>query len=307
VYRLYGALVTLSLIWGLSFVFIKVLVGPAGVWGVVFLRCLFGALVLLPFLLMKGRSQWRSLPWRTLLFVGVFNAGVPWGLIALSETEIHSSTASILNATTPIWTSLMGVWFYEVQPSKKQWIGIFTGFFGILFLMEFQVSELFTTQFIGVGTMLLAAMCYGFASQHTRRHLKDVDVLMISTATLVIGCVIGLIGVLFTGGFSVAAMIRPEPLAALIGLGVFGSGVAYLLNFYMIKQESAEFAVNVTYLVPVTAVVWGAVLLGEPISLHQIIGLLVIFLGVYLSTRKGKATPIATHLSTTWTASKVDK
>lgn len=155
-----GMWVTLSLIWGLSFVFIKVLVEPVGVWGVVFLRCLFGALVLFPFLLMKERSG--STPLRTLLLVGVFNAGVPWGLIALSETEIHSSTASILTTTTPIWTSLMGVLFYAVQPSKKHWIEIFTGFFGILILMEFQVGELFTTHFIAVGTMLLAAMCYGF-------------------------------------------------------------------------------------------------------------------------------------------------
>lgn len=282
--RLYGALVTLSLIWGMSFVFIKYLLESAGVWGVVFLRCLAGAVVLLPLLLYRGLPSFRSVPWGSLILVGVLNAGLPWGLIAWSETQIHSNTASILNATTPIWTSLIGVAVYSVILTKRQWIGIMTGFIGILILMDFRVADLFNDHFVGIGTMLVAAMCYGFATQYTKRFLSGVDVLLTATVTLVTGAVVGLIGMAWTRGFAPDALLDVKTIIALLGLGALGSGIAYLLYFYMIKAGGAQFAVNVTYLVPLTAMVWGAVLLHEPLSPNMIIGLLVIFVGIYLST-----------------------
>jgi drug/metabolite transporter (DMT)-like permease len=287
-FRLYGALILLSLIWGLSFVFIKYLLEPSGVWGVVFLRCLAGVAVLIPLLLYRGVPPLRSIPWGPLVLVGVLNAGLPWGLISWSETQIHSNTASILNATTPIWTSLIGVVAYSVVLTKRQWIGIATGFVGILILMDFRVADLFREHFVGIGTMLVAAMCYGFASQYTKRFLSDVDVLLTATVTLVTGVGVGLIGMAFTRGVSLDALWNLKSAFALIGLGVFGSGIAYLLFFYMITAGGAQFAVNVTYLVPLTAIIWGAVLLHEPLSPHMVIGLLVIFAGIYLSTAQTK-------------------
>ncbi|WP_335342441.1 DMT family transporter [Polycladomyces zharkentensis] len=286
--RLYGALVLLSLIWGLSFVFIKYLLEPAGVWGVVFLRCLTGVAVLIPLLLYRGWPPFRSVPWGSLVLVGVLNAGLPWGLIAWSETQIHSNTASILNATTPIWTSLIGVVAYSVMLTKRQWIGIVAGFVGIVILMDFQVADLFREHFVGIGTMLVATICYGFASHHTKRFLSDVDVLLTATVTLVTGVVVGLIGMAFTRGISLEALWNVRFAFALVGLGVFGSGIAYLLFFYMITAGGAQFAVNVTYLVPLTAIIWGAVLLHEPLSPRMMIGLFVIFAGIYLSTTNTK-------------------
>jgi drug/metabolite transporter (DMT)-like permease len=80
-----------------------------------------------------------------------------------------------------------------------------------------------------------------------------------------------------------------EILLSLIGLGVFGSGFAYLLYYYMVKEGSAEFASLVTYLVPITAMIWGSLLLGEKITPHMLFGLILIFSGVYLSSYKTKA------------------
>ena len=123
--RLYTALIGLSMIWGMSFVFIKWLVEPAGVWGTVFLRCLAGALVLLPIFFMQRKKEGKKkLPLWKLLVVGTGNAALPWTLIALSETQINSNTASILNATTPIWTGLIGFLFFAVVLTGYQWIGI---------------------------------------------------------------------------------------------------------------------------------------------------------------------------------------
>jgi drug/metabolite transporter (DMT)-like permease len=286
--RLYSALIGLSLIWGLSFVFIKWLLEPAGVWGVVFIRCLAGATILLPILCWKHRQNLKNLPIKSLIVVGIFNAGLPWGLIALSETQVNSNIASVLNATTPIWTGLIGLFVYHVVLSKWQWIGIVFGFIGILILIDINLGKLAGNHFIGIGTMILAAVSYGFASQYTKRHLGEVGVVITTLFTLLVGAVVGLIGMIVTEPADFTALLSLKPALAIVGLGCFGSGIGNLLYFYMMKKGSPEFATTVTYLIPVSAMVWGYVLLGEPVTSNLFIGLLVIAVGVYLSTRKPK-------------------
>ncbi|MFG6149870.1 DMT family transporter [Halobacillus sp. B23F22_1] len=287
--KLYSALIGLSFIWGLSFVFIKWLLDPIGVWGTVFFRCLAGALVLLPFLWIKRKELKGSLPWKAMFFVGVFNAGLPWGLIAWSETEIHSSTAAVMNTLTPICTGLVGFMCFSVLLKRRQWIGIVLGFVGILVLMEFDFFALFSESFIGIGTMILAAISYGVASQFTKRHLQETSILIVTTFSLLVAALFGLGGMMMTNSLSVIneeVLRRPLVWLSIIGLGCFGSGFAHLLFYYMVKNGSAEFATSVTYIIPITAMVWGYVLLDEPITKNIILGLVLIFAGVYLATRK---------------------
>ncbi|MFD2925019.1 DMT family transporter [Halobacillus naozhouensis] len=289
--RLYSALIGLSLIWGMSFVFIKWLLEPAGPWGTVFLRCFAAVVILLPFLWMKRDKITKPIPWKPMLIVGVFNAGLPWGLIALSETQINSSTAAVLNALTPICTGLVGFLFFSILLKKRQWLGIGLGFAGILVLMEFNVGQLFHESFVGIGTMVLTTISYGFATQYTKKHLQSTSVLLLTTCSLAAGALVGFVGTIFTGttaGLKPALLTDPLILFAIVGLGCFGSGIAHLIFYYIIKNSSAEFATSVTYLVPITAMIWGYVLLDEPITKNLAIGLLIIFAGVYLATRKPK-------------------
>ncbi|HET7657168.1 MAG TPA: EamA family transporter [Bacillales bacterium] len=284
--RPYLTLVGLSLIWGTSFLFIKILVETTEPINVVFLRCLLGAAPLYGILLFRlPKMKVSRLPWFPLLVVGVINAAIPWTLISLSELSIRSSTAAVLNATTPLWTSLFGFALFSVWLSKKQWIGIIVGFVGILILMNFDVASFFNENFIGVGTMVIAAICYGISFQIVKRYLDGVPVLIISAATLTVGFIATGVYSLFTYGFPTSVFLSWEPLSAIIGLGVFGSGLAYLMNFYLVHKAGAEFASFVTYLVPVSAMFWGWLILGEPLSTHLIIGLIFIFGGVYLSGR----------------------
>ncbi len=286
--RLYSALIGLSLIWGFSFVFIKWLIGPAGIWGTVFIRCLAGAVILVPVLIIKYREQLKDLPWKHLIMVGIFNAGLPWGLIALSETQIDSNIAATINATTPIWTAVIGFSLFHIKLIRRQWVGIFIGFIGILILTDFNIGQLVGENFIGIGTMVLAAISYGFASQYVKRHLGQVGVVIITTFSLLTGAAIGLIGMLLTKPVNPSELMMPLPLIAVVGLGCLGSGIAHLLFYYMMKKGSPEFATTVTYLIPATAAIWGYILLNETISSHLIAGLAVIFAGVFISTRKKK-------------------
>lgn len=287
--RLYGALISLSLIWGMSFLFIKILDSHIGPSNIVFLRCLFGALPLYILIVWKTQKEtWRGVPWGKIGIVGLMNAAIPWTLIALSETVIKSSTASTLNATTPIWASLIGFCFFSVRLSIRQWVGILIGFIGILILLGFDISDFLGDNFIGTGTMIVATLCYGFSSQFIKRFLGGVSVLVVAGGTLTVGMVVNGCLSIILNGFPTEAFQSWESIVSLIGLGVFGSGIAYVLSYYMIKEGSAEFSTFATYLAPVTAVLWGWLLLDEPLSTHLIIGLLIIFGGVYLSGKQAK-------------------
>ncbi|MDX5475585.1 MAG: DMT family transporter [Bacillaceae bacterium] len=291
--KLYSALIGLSLIWGLSFVFVETIIITAGVWGTVFLRCIAGAFILFPFLLLKIKKKEvrKELPWKALVIAGVFNAGLPWGLIALSQTQITSNTAAVLNALTPILTGLIGFMVFSILLNRQQWGGIFLGFVGILILMNFNVKELFSNNFIGIGTMILATTCYGFATHFTKRYLSKVNVVILSFVTLIVGATIAGIGMIISEPMAIVNVMNANDwklFISIFGLGCIGSGVAYLLYYYLINNGGAEFASTVTYLIPLTALFWGNVLLSEPVSKNLLLGLITIFLGVYLANRKSR-------------------
>jgi drug/metabolite transporter (DMT)-like permease len=285
--KLYAALFMLSLIWGTSFLFIKVLVIPIGAWGVVFGRCLFGALILI--VIVTVRKEWpvlKSVPLKMIILVSLFNNAIPWVLIALSETKISSSYASLINATTPIWTVIIGYAFYHNKLRLLQWFGIVLGFSGIVLLSGLRFSNIMDQSFVGLFTMLGATICYGLSTHLSKKHLKKVSILMISTSTLLVSTIISFFMVVMTNPRTFSMLIEPTIFFALIGLGVFGSGLAYILYYYCIQEGSPEFASLVTYMVPVTAMLWGSLILKEEIHYTMVVGFLIILSGVYLSSKK---------------------
>lgn len=293
--KLYSALFVLSLIWGMSFLFIKVLLGVFDPWQIVFIRCLLGILTILPlFLLSKQTVNWRSIPVKKLALVGVLNAGIPWGLIAWSETFLDSGYTAILNATTPIWTTMMGVFFFSIRMQWRQWIGVMVGFVGIILLMDVDAPGLAKNQLIlGIVLMLTATSCYGYSSQYAKKHLQDTTVWITASTTLLAGLLLSALMMGITGGWHLPDdAFHQNVVLSFIGLGVFGSGLAYLLYYYMISAGSAEFATLVTYLVPVSAVIWGSVLLNEKIHPIAFLGLVFIFAGVYLTGKKKRVNAI---------------
>jgi drug/metabolite transporter (DMT)-like permease len=266
--------------------FIKVLLEDLSPWQIVLYRSLFGlAALTIIYFAKKIKIKWREQPYGLLLFVGIMNAGIPWGLIALSERFLPSSLAAILNATTPLWATVIGVLLFGSKLRALQWTGIVIGFCGIITLSGFDGSGAGTVEVIyGVLLMLSGTFCYGYSSHFAKRHLQNAGIWVISMSTLFASLLTGLTGSALTG--DVLAPLHGTAIISLVGLGSFGGGIAYLLYYYLIQKGSAELATLVTYLVPVTAVVWGAALLEESVTLHTAAGLLLILAGIYLSTRK---------------------
>lgn len=293
--KLFSALIVLSMIWGTSFLFIKVLLVSMVPAAVVFGRCLFGSIILfLIVLFRKERIKIKKLPWLPLVLVGLTNNVLPWLLISTSETLLSSGMASIINATTPIWTLLIGFFLFSSILRKSQWIGIMIGFIGIYILSDFKWGELYSGNLMGILLMTGATFCYGIGSHLTKKYLVQLSVLETSFFTLIISTMISFLILLVSSPQSLSSFIKLTTVGPFIGLGALGSGVAYLLYYYLVKKGSPEFASLVTYLVPVSAVFWGTFLLKEKIHLSMIVGLLVIFFGVYISSNKPREKSPAT-------------
>lgn len=287
--KIFSALVGLSLIWGTSFLFIKVLLSSMGPEAVVFGRCLFGTIMLFFIVLIsKKKINLRKLPWSKLLLVALMNNALPWLLICSSETKLSSSMASVINATTPIWTLIIGFFFFSSTLRKSQWLGILVGFIGIFIISDFKMGDLYSGNIIGILLMTGATFCYGMGSHLTKKHLAKLSVVETSFFTLVISTVISFVMMLFLAPQSLPSLFTFSTVMPFIGLGALGSGVAYLLFYFLVKNGGPEFASLVTYLVPVSAIIWGAVLLKEEIHFSMLVGLLVIFSGVYISSLKPK-------------------
>lgn len=289
--RLYGALVLLSIIWGTSFLFIKLLLDDLPPAAVVFGRCFFGFISLMIFVVFaRKKINLKQLPWKILILVGFINNALPWLFICISETKISSGLASIMNATTPIWTLIIGGIFFQASLRKLQWIGITVGFAGIFILSDIKAGDFMSGSMLGMLFMIFAAICYGLGAQLTRKYLTELSTLEVSLFTMLSASIISFFFNIPTGLAPLKQMMAAEHLLAFLCLGTLGSGIAYLLYYYMVKEGSAEFASLVTYLVPASAILWGAFLLNEEVHVSMLLGLIVIFCGVYITSIKEKKT-----------------
>ncbi|MFB5759467.1 DMT family transporter [Paenibacillus medicaginis] len=288
---LYAALILLSLIWGGSFLFIKVLLQhDLGPWAIASVRSLFGLIfILLVMLVLRKPFSLKQVPWGGAVVVSLVNMALPWGLIAFSETRLTSSMASVLNATTPIWAMLVGLLFFRASFTRMQWTGMLVAFAGIIVLLDINPVTIISVDPVGFACMLAATLCYGIGTQLSRRLLGGLSMYQMTFATLA-GAAAGS-GLVAVFTEQAPDLTEPAVLGSFIGLGVLGSGVAYILFNYMVMKGSPEFATSVTYLVPASAMVWGYTLLGEHIGWNLLAGLVLILGGVFVANRKPGGNP----------------
>jgi drug/metabolite transporter (DMT)-like permease len=285
--RGYLALIALALIWGAAFLFIKLGIRDMSPATLVLSRCVLGALTI--GLIFAARRQTpfptgtraRLLPF---LVMAVFGSLIPWLAIAFGELSISSALASILNATTPLWTAVFAYWVTPAErPSRLNYLGVAIGFLGtgILIAPDLLGQPLRATT-IGTLAVAAAACSYAVSALVQRRRLRGVSPLQVGfwqlalTAPLAFAVALPTIGATHLHGSSIVAMLF---------LGVGGSGIGFLLYYFIMNTLGATRATTVTFLLPVTAVFWGATLLQEAITIPILAGMAVILLGVFLTSR----------------------
>ena len=287
----YAAFVALALIWGVSFLFIKLGVGDMGPTGLVLVRSVSGAVALVVLMRALRRPvfgpSWKS---RLLPFaiMAVINALLPWAAIAWGEERITSGLASILNATATLWTAILIFWIVPAErPTPINYLGVLIGISGVVILVLPDIaSHGLSGSFFGILAVLVAALSYALAALYQRTKMRGLSVYEQSAGQTVVTAALAIpiaLPALPTFHFN------PVSFAAVVALGVFGTGVAYLLFYYVMNSLGAVRATAVTLVVPVTAVFWGVVLLHESLSLPTVVGMLVILGGIVLTNLRRAA------------------
>ena len=286
--RGYLALVTLALIWGAAFFFIKIAIRDVSPATLVLSRAAFGAITIGVIFGMRRQTpvptgtRSRLLPF---LGMALFGSLIPWGAIAFGEESISSALASILNATTPLWTAVFAYWVTPTErPSGLNYLGVAIGFLGTgILIAPDLIGQPLRATTIGALAVAGAACSYAVAALLQRRRLRGVSPLQVGFWQLALTAPLALIVALPTIG---ATQLRLPSIGALLFLGVAGSGIGFLLYYFTMNTLGATRATTVTFLLPVTAVFWGASLLRESITIPILAGMVVILLGVFLTGQR---------------------
>jgi drug/metabolite transporter (DMT)-like permease len=285
----YLALAGLALIWGASFLLIKVAVKDMSPTVLLLLRSLSGLIALAVIVKATGRPLLGE-GWRTRLgsfaIMALTNALVPWVAIAWGEERISSGLASILNSTTTLWTAVLIYWAMPGErPSRVGYLGVIVGFAGVVILVLPDIlAHGVSGNFLGAMAVLVASLSYAANAIYQRRKMRNVSVYEISIGQLAATVVFAI--PLAAPSLS-HVHLDVTSMAAVIALGAGATGIAYLLYYYVMNTLGAVRAAGVTLLVPITAVFWGVILLHESLSLPIVIGMAVILGGTVLTNLKG--------------------
>ena len=258
--------VLLGLIWGSSFLFMRMTAQGFGSWSTAWLRVSVAWLTLLPFLLWQG--HWGSLRqhWKRILPMGVVNSGIPFICYAYAVMSISTGLSSILNSTTPLFGALIAWLWFKQGPSRSRGVGLLLGFAGATLLaltMPGGVSFKAGGSGWAVLACLLATTCYGLSTHYSQRYLNGVPTMAIAAGSQLGACLF-----LALPGVWLWPSVWPEDSAwwSLLMVGVVCTGLAYVLYFRLIAKVGASRTMTVTYLIPLFANLIGVVFLNEVIT-----------------------------------------
>ncbi|MGW1422823.1 DMT family transporter [Bradyrhizobium manausense] len=274
--RDWSLLALLSMLWGGSFFFNGAALRELPPLTLVFLRVVLGAAMLLPLLRMQGISFPRGMSgWKPFLVIGLLNNVIPFSLIVIGQIFIPSGLASVLNATTPLFTVLVMAAAREEALQARRVAGVALGLAGVIILRGWGI-ETRTGQGLGILLCLGGALSYGFAALAARRLLKDSPPLGTATFQLMAST---LMMALVAGVVEQPWRLPMPGLAtwlAVLGLAALSTALAYFVFFQILQRSGATNVMLVTLLIPVTAILLGWLVLGEPISMREIAGAIVI-------------------------------
>jgi drug/metabolite transporter (DMT)-like permease len=263
-------------LWGGSFFFIGVVIRELPPLTVVLLRVSLAALFLLPLLwIYRIRFPQGLSGWKPFFAIALFNNILPFSLIVVGQTHITSGLASIINATTPLFTILVMAAAGDEKLHTRRIAGVVTGLIGVIILhgqnLGFQSGE-----GIGILLCLMAAFSYGLAALYARRKLSDSPPLATATfQMLASSLMMAVIAAVFERPWQLP-MPGLTTWLAMIGLAALSTALAYIVFFQILRRSGSTNVMLVTLLIPVTAILLGYLVLGESVSLREMAGALVI-------------------------------
>ena len=279
-------LISLSLIWGSSFILIKkALVGlEADQLGS--LRIIFSSIIII-LIAWKRLSKITKLEWKWITISAFLGSFFPAFLFAFAEKEIDSAVASIINSIVPLNTVIIGMVLFNIQSTKRQIIGVLIGLAGTYMLIMSGIKLNPDQNYLYSGFVILCSFLYALNVNIIKKYLQHLSALTITVghfAVIIIPAVI----VFYFSDFDVNSLKNQETIDSVIYvliLAVFGTALAKILFNKLIKISSPVFASSVTYSMLIVSIFWGLVD-GEKFSIYQLIATIIIILGVLLTNKK---------------------
>lgn len=282
-------LITLSIIWGSSFILIKKSLEHFNPYEVGALRVLIAGILLLP-LAIKNIKKFPKKHLKWLILAAITGNFIPMFLFPIAETAVSSSIAGIVNSMMPIFVIIVGFLFWKFSTTKRQLIGVAISFLGAC-ILAFSGGEGGELKLIPIVLLLVATLGYAISMTTVKSKLSDIPAKILSAFVFSFVLIVpSLIALVIAGFFNDLQPNRD----LFIGLGfvsllsVFGTGLAMMLNYRLLNISTPLFASTVTLLMPVVAVIWG-ILDGETLTPMQFVGAFVILAGlIFLRAKVGK-------------------
>jgi drug/metabolite transporter (DMT)-like permease len=270
----------LGLVWGSSFLFISLGLETLTPTGIAFWRTAIGAVTLLAVVLVMRIKMVRGwLTWFKIWIAGLFMSAIPAVLFGFAEQHVSSALASIINASTPIFTVIaIMIAFRAEKPKREVLIGLSIGLGGVFVVLGIW-NGFGDNDPLAIGALILAVICYGIGSPFVR---KFIEPLKIKPEAAVFGQVITsaltLLPFYALGPLTIGAP-TVKSVAAMLALGILGTGIAYVVYYRLLSEVGSAIASAVTYMSPIVGVILGVLLLGESISWNEPVGAAVVLLG----------------------------
>lgn len=276
-------LVLLAALWGASFLFMRLGAHEFGPIALAAVRVGLASAMLIPLLASRGQLAELGRHWKGLLLVGALNSAIPFALFSFAALSITAGLSSIVNATTPLWTAVVG--FVWLRQGLTRWrvLGLVIGFAGVAFLAWDKASFKAGADHSGLLAVLACAaatLCYGLAANATKRYLTGASPLAVATGSQFAAA---LLLALPAAWLWPAAMPSGGAWGAALALAGLCTALAYILYFRLMSRVGPTNAVSVTFLIPVFAILWGAIFLGEAITAQMVVGGGIVLVGIALA------------------------
>ena len=274
-------LIFLSVIWGGSFFFIKVALTELQPFTIVLGRVSIGAFVLLLAVRLSGYRMPSDLKvWGAFLFMGLINNLIPFSLISWGQTQISSSLASIMNATTPVWTVLLAHFFTKDEKLTRNRLGgVIFGLIGVVIMIGWDALGGLGINTVAQLAVIGAAIFYGFAGIYGKR-FKDIPPIVTAAGQITGTAILAIPITMIVDKPWLIPMPGLNVWAAMLGLALLSTALAYIIYFRLLTTAGATNLLLVTFLVPVSAILLGISILGEQLLLRHVLGMIMIGLSL---------------------------
>lgn len=279
--------ISLSFMWSLSFIFYRVGVPEFGSMSFASLRVIFAGLTMLVFIAINpSHLRVMRMHWKLLSIVGLVSTAIPFVLFSYAAQSVNAGVLAVLNAAVPMMSGFIASTFFDEKLSKKQILGLFIGITGIVILMSESLFGGASLSGLGSGLLpmgyaLLGCVGYAVGANVTRNYLQDTSPVAITVGAMLIASMVMLpIGVY---EFPYGQSISLKAWVSVVCIGVFSTAIAFIFINELIKSIGPMRATSITLVIPIFAIIFGYILLGEALDTAAIIGSAVILVGTYLS------------------------